>query len=115
VIIVSPERGINVTREQMEAHLALHGWSPAAVGQGAAVKDEEIVYAFDFLDNGANTGRVLIGHCTISGLNLNLPAKWGVAGATKLDTKRLDDWLFSDKYFWPIAHKCVALDSKGLT
>ena len=115
MVILSPQRGITVTREQMEAHLALHGWEPFMVAQGAAIKDGLVVFAFDERLGGNVTGIVGVNYDTLAGLNLTGQAKWGVAGATKADERRTDSWIMSDKYFWPVAHRCTELDNQGLT
>ena len=115
MVILTPQRGITVNREQMEAHLSLHGWEPIMVAQGAAIKGELVAFAMDEKSGGHTTGRVLVRQDTLSGLNLNGQAKWGVAGATKADQRRTDSWFMSDKYFWPVAHRCTELDNQGKT
>lgn len=114
-VILSPQRGITVTREQMEAHLTLHGWQPMYVGRGAAMNENElVVYCFDNYAPGALAltpfGDVGVGIAEQTLARLNLKKKSGAA-------KQMCDgcWYMSDKYFWPLAHHCVEVDNQGKT
>lgn len=111
MVILSPQRGITVNRTQMEAHLALHGWEPMIVGQGAAIKEGLVVFTFDEKSGGHTTGRVEVRTDTLKGLNLAGPTR---GGATKASERWTDCWFMTDKYFWPLAHKCTELDNQGL-
>lgn len=108
--VLSPQRGITVNREQMEAHLTLHGWQPMFVGQAAAMNEDElVVYCFDRkgpqgeFDSKVETAKQ-------KAAALSLKKKSGATAATPTDC-----WYMSDKYFWPLAHTCVEVDNQGLT
>lgn len=111
MVILTPQRGITVNREQMEAHLTLHGWQPMFVGQAAAMNaDELVVYCFDTkgpwdsrYHNGVETAKQTL-------TQLNLKKKSGAPAATPTDC-----WYMSDKYFWTLAHRCVEVDNQGKT
>lgn len=110
LLILSPQRGITVNREQMEAHLTLHGWEPFFVGQAAALKDGMVVYAVDAKHLNEYDGRVDVRNQTLGGL-LHLLVMVG----RNVEARRANCWYMSDKYFWPMAHRCVELDNQGKT
>ena len=114
MVILSPQRGITVNREQMEAHLALFGWEPFQIAQAGAIKGNLVVMAIDRKGpHNEFDGAVEVKDNSVSGLNLQGLAKWGTPGKTKVQERTFDSWYMSDKYFWPLAHRCVELDNQG--
>lgn len=92
-----------MNRDQMEAHLMLHGWEPMFVGQGAAVDEFElVVYVFDKHDPASRFTNAKVEAAQQTLEQLNLKRKSGAK------TQRADCWYMSDRYFWPLAHACVA-------
>ena len=107
MVILTPQRGITVNREQMEAHLSLHGWQPIMVGMGGAEKFDGVIYTHNvkappWTSEFGDTG-VRVAKQTLAQLNIKGKATFS------------DCWYMSDKYFWPLAHACVEADNQGKT
>jgi hypothetical protein len=85
---------LQLTREQMEAHLTLQGWRPIMVAKGGAEMYEGVIYVFDRAGPYSGEYRVAIAKQTLAGLNITVKRP------------HTDDWYMSDKYFWPLAHAC---------
>ena len=79
---------MHLNREQMEAHLVLHGWQPAGLACGGAYRDGIAVFAKQY--------EVVIETRQLHGM-------W-----------RARSWYMNDKYFWPLAHRCTELDNQGM-